>query len=250
MKKLITFLCLIVPLIILSQGQPVSSTIGLTGKTGNYEPGNATRSIPPGILVWSQLPNCDGFAYSTQLDNVNLFDFKVADDFLFSSPTGQITAVRWWIAYYNPGYGQPASFNIIIYDNNNCIPGNLITQWNIPFASSNEAPDCPNNATFVHQYWATLTPAFVPVPGQHYWLVIQPVMVFPPQTGWQVSATSNLCSAVQWFPPQYGDVWTPLQTDMAFELYASNQTPVSNWALVLGAVLIGIFVFIRYRKIS
>jgi hypothetical protein len=249
MKKLITFLFLIVPLIILSQGQPVSSTIGLTGKIGNQEPANPDRSIPPGTLVWSQPPNCAGNIYASQFAANWPFDVRVADDFLFSSAPGQITAVRWWAGYWNPGYGQPVSWNIFIYNDINCLPDGLVTQWNIPFASSNEDPDCPNSPWSVHQYWATLTPAFNPVPGQHYWIVIQGVMNFQPQVGWLESTASNLCPAMQWGPYFYGDdLWHVLPVNMAFELYATPATPLSNWALILGVVLIGTFVFIRYRR--
>jgi hypothetical protein len=44
--------------------------------------------------------------------------------------------------------------------------------------------------------------------------------------------------------------WSPQGGQLAFCLGGGEKTPVSNWALILGIVLIGTFVFIRYRKIA
>jgi hypothetical protein len=245
MRKLILLFVMLVPLIILSQGQqPLPSTIGLKPSQNDYVPSN-NRSIPPGTLVWSQLPICDGNAFSCQLDPSNGIDFQIADDFLFTSFPGQITAVKWWVEWFNPAtYVAPSSFNIYIYTDLNCLPGNLVAQWNIPFANANEDATCSTGFP-TQEYWATLNPAFLPVVNQHYWIVTQPAMVFPPQTGTLTSVTQNLCPGAQ----QFFDPFAPLQNDFAFELYASPVVPVSNWALFIGLGLILVFTVIRFRKI-
>jgi hypothetical protein len=247
MKKLIILFLMMVPLIILSQGQqPLPSNVGLKPIQNNYIP-SGNRSIPPGILVWSQLPVCESpYVVACQLDQVGGYDFQVADDFLFTSSVGEISAVRWWIAWFNPPqYFAPTSFNIYIYNNAGCLPGNLVAQWNIPFADTNEDVTCITGWPG-QEYWALLNPTFQPVVNQHYWIVTQPVMVFPPQTGIPISAAQNLCPAVQ----QFFAPFAPLEYDVAFELYASPLVPVSTWALLLGGVLIAAVIFFRYKRSS
>lgn len=249
MKKILMFLVMLVPLFVLSQGQPTASNSGFKS-TQHFNVPSGNRSIPPGILVWSQLPNCET-GWACQLDLVTPFDAQSADDFMFASSPGQITAVRWWNIWWSPTqYAAPSSFNIIIYNDNNCIPGNIVATWSIPFANANEDAGCSVSYPS-REYWATLTPAFNPVPGQHYWIVTQPVMPFPPQVGVMQSLTQNLCVARQDFA-YIGNDWLDLQINIAFELYAGGPaaTPVSTWALVLGGVLIAAAVFMRYRRIS
>jgi hypothetical protein len=244
MRKLVLLFVMLIPLILISQGQqPLRSTIGLKTPHNNYVPSD-NRSIPPGVLVWSQLPICDGNAYSCQLDISGGYDFQIADDFLFTSFPGPITAVKWWVEWFNPAqYVAPTSFNILIYNDLNCLPGSLVTQWNIPFANANEDATCTTGFP-TQEYWATLNPPFLPVVNQHYWIVTQPVMVFPPQTGTPISATQNLCPGAQ----QFLNPFATVGTDFAFELYTTPEVPVSNWALYIGIGLIMVFTLIRFRK--
>ena len=253
MKKLSILFAMLVPMVLLSQGQPVASTVGFDGQK-KFDVPSGNRSVPPGILVWSQLPVCDA-AYACQFAANYPFDALAADDFLFAASPGQITAVRWWVIWYEAGYTPyvpPTSFNIFIYSDNSCIPGSPIATWNIPLADANEDAGC---STFYEsrEYWATLSPAFVPVPGQHYWITTQPVMDFPPQTMINSSTTLNLCGARQYFPEAGLPDWTDIGIDFAFELYAGEgpePVPVPNWALLLGGILIAGAIFMRYRKLS
>lgn len=251
MKKYLLLFVMLVPVIMLSQGLPTANNIGFSSSK-HFDVPSGNRSVPPGTLVWSQLPLCDN-AYACQSDVVYPFDAQSADDFMFDVAPGQITAVRWWTIWWNPEtYSAPASFNIIIYSDNSCSPGSIAGTWSIPFANANEDAGC--SVYFPsREYWATLNPPFVPVSGQHYWIVTQPVMTFPPQTGTTSAVTDNLCTAKQNFP-LIGIYWADLATDLAFELYSGDapplETPVSSWALVLGGVLIAAAVFMRYRRIS
>ena len=248
MKKLNLFFLVLGPVMVFSQSfQPAGNNQNL--KSDNWINHNATnRSVPTGTLVWSQLPVCDGygFAHSSQLDPVGGFDFRVADDFLFTSYPGSIGAVRWWIEWYNPNsYEQPTSFHIYLYDNNNCLPGNLLAQWNIPFDQAHEAETCDLGGYISMEYWATLTPAFIPSVNEHYWICIQPESTIPPQTGIPEAGTRTLCNAAQ----QYLAPYAPLYNrDAAFELYSTESVPVSNWALLAGGVLIAAAIFFRYRR--
>jgi hypothetical protein len=173
----------------------------------------------------------------------------MADDFLFTTDPGPIGTVRWWIGWWNPpNYAQPTSFNIYIYDNTNCFPGNVVAQWNIPFADSHEDAGCLVNWPS-REYWALLNPPFQPIINQHYWIVCQPVINFPPQTGAMMSATQNLCRARLYFP-YIGYNWASVdEYDIAFELYTAPIIPVSNWALFIGGILIALVVYMRFRRI-
>ena len=247
MKKLVLLFLLLVALVLFSHGQPAASSAGF--KTGqNYYQPSGNRSVPPGTVVWSQLPDCEANIWACQLDANTPFDARMADDFIFYNDPGQIGAVRWWIGWWNPpNYAAPASFNIYIYDEVSCFPGNVVAQWNIPLADAHEDNGCliswPSR-----EYWAVLNPPFQPAVNQHYWIVCQPVMNYPPQTGAMMSNTQNLCNAKLYFP-LLNFYWATLEEyDMAFELYANVVIPVSGWALLLGGVLIVLAVFFRYRK--
>lgn len=247
MRKLMLLFVMLVAMILSSQGQQaVPSTIGLKAPQNNYLPSD-NRSIPPGTLVWSQLPDCpNGNFYSSQLDAGNGINFQVADDFIFTTYPGEITAVKWWIGWFNPAeYVAPSSFNIYIYNNVGCLPGSVVAQWNIPFANANEDGTCIIDWP-ARSYWAALNPPFVPVVNQHYWFVAQPVMVLPPQTGMAVSSPIHLCSGAQ----QFYAPFVPLENDFAFELYATPPVPIGNWALLLGGILIAGAIFFRFRRPS
>ncbi len=247
MRKFFLLTVMLVPLILFSQGQPAASSDGFKSAQNFYQP-SGNRSIPPGTLVWSQLPNCSGSIYASQMDLVTPFDARLADDFMFDTYPGPIGAVRWWVGWWNSAvYAAPASFNIYIYDDNACIPGTVVAQWNIPFAEANEDAGCliswPSR-----EYWGVLDPVFEPVVDEHYWIVIQPVLAFPPQTGMLVSTTTALCPTRQNFP-YIGINWATIDYyDMAFELYSYSEVPVGNWALLLGGILIAVFVFFRFRR--
>jgi hypothetical protein len=246
MKKLVLLLALLVPYVLIAQDQPVASSAGFKTGQNNYQP-SAKESIPPGTLVWSQLPNCEGDLWSSQSDLVYPFDSQVADDFLFTTDPGLIGAARWWIGWWNPNtYAAPSSFNIFIYNDVSCTPTSIVAQWNIPFAEAHEDAGC---LIFLpsREYWAELDPPFQPVPNQHYWIVFQPVLVYPPQTGIPTCSAQTLCSSRLNFPLN-NFYWTDLQTDIAFELYVCSSVPISNWALIIGGVFIALAVFFRYRK--
>lgn len=247
MKKFLLLLVLLLPLVMFAQEQPAASSTGF--KTGqNFYLPSSTESIPPGNLVWSQPPDCDANIWATQLDNNTPFDARMADDFLFNTDPGPIGAVRWWIGWWNPpNYVPPTSFNIYIYTDASCTPGSLVTQWNIPLADAHEDGACLI-AWPSREYWALLNPPFQPVVNQHYWIVCQPVMNYPPQTGTMMSTTQNLCPSKLNFP-YIGYYWATVnEYDMAFELYSKKVIPVSGWALLLGGVLIAMAIFFRYRK--
>jgi hypothetical protein len=248
MKKLILLL-LLVPVIAWSQGQPKASNKG-TKSPGVPASAPSNRSLTPGTLVWSQLPDCaSGVIWSSQLDNVQAYDLRAADDFLFTTAPGEITAVKWWIGWFNGTYAAPSSFNIYIYDNASCLPGTLIATYNIPYANANEDGSCNTGGFDSREYWATLSPSFVPVANQHYWISFQPVLPIFPQTGMIATPSVTLCSGAQQFLAPWGAVNPAV--DFSFELYASNQeVPVSNWALLAGGVLIAAAIFFRYRRMA
>lgn len=250
MKKLIVLLVLLVPMIVLSQGQPKASNKG-SKSPGFPASAPSNRSVTPGTLVWSQLPDCaSGVIYASQLDVAQGYDLRSGDDFLFTTAPGEITAVKWWIGWYNGTYAAPSSFNIYIYDDASCLPGNIVTSYNILFANANEDASCNTGGFDTREYWAILSPSFVPVANQHYWISFQPVLPIFPQTGMVGSTSINLCGGAQQFLAPWVTVDNPA-TDFSFELYAMQQeVPVSNWALLAGGVLIAAAIFFRYRRMA
>jgi hypothetical protein len=247
MKKLIFVLVIIVmPFLISAQVSPVA-----TEWTGKIEPhkeitGQGTRSVPPGTLLWEQAPvSCPTNALSSEL--TSSINSEAADDFIFTTATGPVTGVKWWW-WYNAGYGTVISWNIRIYSEASCLPNSLITSWSIPIAQSNEEFICiPQGGSQIDSYWATLAPNFIPGTGVKYFISIQAVLI-DGYTYWCKVDQINGCVGVS----RYGSPdWTNFYNwDFAFELYGGNKTPISNWALILGVVLIGTFVFIRYRRMA
>ena len=192
---------------------------------------NTSRSTPPGTVIWSQPVNCASSLTSSQLDTAYPFDSQKADDFTFTTDPGDITHVKWWGGYWNPGASgnfPPDGWNIYLYlDNGFCSPvltgddpvQDAIASWYIPYADSHEDTECGQTDDYDH--WVELSPAFTPTVGQTYWIAIQAVMQFQPQWGWMFSTVNPGCPVVGGFPLLGTPYWTQDDTGagLAFELY-------------------------------
>jgi hypothetical protein len=259
MKKLIfIFSLILVTVVVFSQGQPKS----WSGAIG-YNPAHNPPSSPPADdlqllpadpLLWSQGPGCGGSCSSEIISEYGLVS-NCADDFIFTSGKN-ITAARWWFGVYGGPYSTITSWNITIYDNATCLPGDIVQQWIIPFNLSNEFLQC----TLTYSYWADLSPSFTASANTVYWISVQTGdHVYPGQWGWDAIITENGCQGA--FKSDYFGFsqYVPTSTvfvdplDFSFELYGNEagpvETPVSTWALFIGIGLILIVVVIRFRRL-
>lgn len=220
----------------------------VTGKQVKEFPSSPNRTIPPGTLLFSNpfaCPPVNGLRSETNLTNS-----EVADDFILNS-NWSVSIVRWWFFMLD----NPATTNWIIriYNNSDCLPSSLVSTWNIAAADVNYEFVCSEFGNSIYDCWANLTPPFSAVSGQHYWISIQAVGI---TEFWSTSTNLFTCigafkSAFFGFPnfgPDTGELGG-IPSDFAFELYGSR-VPLSNWAIILGVILIGTFVFIRYRRMS
>lgn len=256
MKRIyITGLLIFITMLTFSQAQPVMK-INSSHRTPAENPYLAPTDDPvlPGDdLLWSQGLDCVGGLVSSEVITQLGLVTNSADDFEFTSGKS-ITGARWWFGVFSGDYAPFSYWTITLFDDASCSPDNILQQWTIPFNQSHESLAC-NIYWPDYSYWATLTPAFTAMPNTKYWISIQASdHAFPGQWGWSVDITPSGCSgALQSDFFGYFD-YTPLNIDFSFELYgtpfdAPLETPVSNWALVIGIGLILIFAVIRFRRI-
>jgi hypothetical protein len=260
-KSIFTFSLVIVTMVLFAQSHPAawSGAKGVTpAHSTNIEPINAPTLLPGGSLLWSQGPGCISSISSEVISSFGLTS-NCADDFILTS-ANTISAARWWFGIYNGIYAPFTSWNITIYDNAACLPGNIVQQWTIPFNQSNETFQCASQlAGDTYSYWADLSPAFVAAANTTYWISVQTGdhSLPPGQWGWDNLTTITGCEAA--FQSAFFGFPAYLHVsqlgagalDFSFELYGPGvpETPVSNWALFIGIGLILIFTVIRFRRL-
>ena len=124
-------------------------------------------------------------AYASQWDSVYPFEAEFADNFFVTSNVIIDSAV-WWGNYWNGSPGGILGFWIKIYEDS--------TGFNMPktnpvfttrVSSFNET-----DLGGYYRYGASFT-GFIANAGQTYWIVFQPVLIFPPQWGVNGSWPSN-----------------------------------------------------------
>jgi hypothetical protein len=193
-------------------------------------------------VIWEQLPvvlEGSGWAMSSQEDVCYPFESWIADNFIGTGD--EVTAVRWWGAFWN---GNPD------------LPTEVIVEFWTP------GPDgqCPAFSTRVHasrtssfsqmpvelpggnpgfEYQAMLPDPFVPLPGEAYFVSIQLALCYPPQWGITMGGGDGhqCCLGGQW-----NGSWAPAETvfgyphESAFVLYSGYATPTepSTWSRIKG----------------
>ena len=210
---------------------------------------NGNRSVPPGILIYSQPYSCppiDGLS-------VQEGSFEVADDFIISS-SSSINVVRWWYFWTQ----DPAGWVIRIYDNQSCLPSTLLGTWNIAPGDVTYEYVCDQYGYPIFDAWVNISPSFVPVPNAHYWISITPVN-FEYWAEYGAAGYYLNCFGVVKCPgcglPDFVDIATFLghHYDFTFELYSGGtnpgEVPIANWAIGLGIFLILGLAAFRFRKI-
>jgi hypothetical protein len=182
--------------------------------------------------------------YSSQLDTAYPFNSQTADDFTLAAGQNVITDAHWWGIWWNPGPpGNATAFKIMIYADNGGMPtgGNpdpsatALKTWTIPVANVGETPYVPVPGTYEYNVDLSADP-WTATPGVRYWIAFQSVNTYPPQWGWtNTGATSG--TAQQGFPLVGVNYWTPLNTEMAFNLTGVPE-PASLLLLGLGALVL------------
>jgi hypothetical protein len=231
MKRLMCLLMLTLSGILLySQNQPVilsSSTSEKRIVDPSQDQSENVLLDPSGLLVWSQAPACVGLASSEVISSQGL-ESNCADDFMLTEDAS-ITGIKWWFGWWNgTDYSPLTVWTITIYDDNACLPGNIVFQVTVPWEFSNELLYCYNGSGGeTYEYWCEFSPAFEALANTRYWISIQAGdHAFPPQWGWDRIQPISECpgafkSAFFGFPNYipginvFGDDY-----DFAFELYS------------------------------
>ena len=230
------------------QGTGPSITYGNMGSTGT--------------VLYAQMNPYGGVVASQKFTDLGDKTAQVADDFTVgTSKIWSLSTINVLGNYFN-GPGIAENFTVQIFADNNGVPAStpLYEQTGLGYT------EISGNFTI------SLTSSIVLNSG-HYWL-----SVFAEMDYYQASPGANYG---QWGwawegLPQDGNVmsnrdpdqalggswpatWEPgtntwpnaAVLDLCFQLNGSETTaavPVSNWAIILGVLLIGIFMAVRYRR--
>lgn len=137
-----------------------------------------------GNVVWDNGMHYEGLVPS-QWDVTYPFDAIAADDFHFEETT-VVTDVHWIGGYYNPAEDGDFDWNISFYtdrgDGN--APGAKIYEQVFPNAEVHETfiGELPSG-NLIFSYWVDLADPIPFTGGEKYWISIQGIGIFPPQSG-------------------------------------------------------------------
>jgi hypothetical protein len=212
-----------------------------------------TRTDP---VIWDNGAASAG-AGSSQNDTVYPFNSHSADDFRLADQNGQgdgrpylVTDVHWTGTYWNPGVGQPSGFNVMFFANNGGVPtgggqqdptGTAILNQFVPLGATNQTATGNVNE---FRYNTKLQVPFLADRNTTYWLSVQSQMNFPPQWGWNFTATQKGNGAVLGFPLLAIPYWTNWVAqgagpDMSFQLTGFKvPEPASLGLLALGGLAV------------
>jgi hypothetical protein len=162
--------------------------------------------------------------------------YRIADDYSVVAP---FSTMRFWGSnIYTCPPGTSVNFIIKFYERNTgdpAIPGPEVYSYSLSTVPQ------PINLLFGNDYQIDLT--FPTVTLLDGWISLTRVN---PGDGcsfvWLGNYTGNSAS--------YDGSWQPSQGMLAFCIGGEGvpQTPISNWALIIGIILIGTFVIIRFRR--
>jgi hypothetical protein len=175
--------------------------------------------------------------------------FTVYDNFSnVSSSIGHITFWGYELHFGSPCSffcdctpSNPKTFEIKFYTDNAGAVGTPVSSFTVtPTKEFCMTVDIYDTVS-MFRYDANLAPAFNLTAG---WVSIR--AVGGTDACWFLWAGSDADDMFA-YQPCDGESLTRSQ-DFAFCLGSSTAVPIANWALILGVVLIGTFVFIRYRR--
>ena len=149
----------------------------ITGQGSKYQGDNR------GVILWDNGMHYSGLV-SCQWDATSGLDSLAADDFHFEVTT-VISDVHWISGYWNPGEDGDFDWNVSFYmdrgDGN--APGAKIYKQVFPNAEVHETFIEEISGTLYFSYWVDLVDPIPFTGGEKYWISIQGVGAFPPQSG-------------------------------------------------------------------
>ncbi len=184
---------------------------------------------------------------------------QTADDFIIPiGKTWSVTSIATIGSYFTGSTGPATSFTVQIFADMSGLPAAtpMFEQTGLTYSVTGNRFDIPLTST-------------IQLNAGHYWISIVAVMPYNTNGQWG-SAWNNAPQANYVFadrdPDQlFGGAWPATwgqsssysawagraNYDLCFEITGDESTaavPVSNWAILLGVLLIGTFVVIRYRR--
>jgi len=197
----------------------IGLTSGPSGGSGEFVPKDAPDSR---AVVWD-----NGMGYSAlgtaQIDAAVPFESEPADDFMFDEDQ-PVSDVHWIGGYWNgPPDDGDFDWKVSFYADfgDGTKPGALIDSWVFPNANVNET----FIATYFYSYSVNLPATLVFSADTKYWIAIQGIGNYPPQSGWATHTDVILlheCTfrSVYFEYPDWvngSELWTD-PTDMCFQL--------------------------------
>jgi hypothetical protein len=194
-----------------------------------------------GNVLWDNGLHYHGY-FPTQWDPLFPFDCIMADDFLFEETT-IITGVNWIGGYMNPANDGDFDWNITFYEDagDGNKPGNVLDKQIFTNEESHETyiefiedPEDHRGDGYVYSYWVDLKKPITFSGGEKYWITIQGLGGFPPQSTWGSHApivNHNFVIQSNYFEwPDWTDYIVDWQIiyDTCFQLIGEGDEPVPN----------------------
>lgn len=145
-------------------------------------------------VIWSQPSKDSGSKISSEDIPAYALRSEVAND--FSNPSDAVvTKVSWWGGPYRiPDGSEPTFFNIYVYDDNSCKPGNQIDAYLDVVATPTQTGTDPGGLA-IYRYEANVS--FPITGGETYWISVQAAAHDnPPQWGRQEGTTVQGCESM------------------------------------------------------
>jgi len=213
---------------ILNEKEPLF--IGDNFKLGMYYQKDYTSANLEGSILWDNGMHYHGF-FGSQWDPAYPLDVINADDFQFDEAKS-ITNVNWIGGYFNPCEDGDFDWNITFYTDGveGNIPGEVFYKEIFPNSEVHETYigffEGPEDGldSYIFSYWVDLAEPITFNSGQKYWISIQGLGAFPPQTHWALhipSVNHNVFIQSNYFGwPDWTDI---LDTPLSFSYDACFQ---------------------------
>jgi len=197
----------------------IGLTSGPSGGSGEFVPKGAPDSR---AVVWD-----NGMSYiaigTAQIDAAVPFESEPADDFMFDVDQS-VNDVHWIGGYWNgPPDDGDFDWKVSFYADfgDGTKPGALIASWVFPNALVNET----FIATYFYSYSVHLPATLNFLAGTKYWIAIQGIGDYPPQSGWAYHQDVILLHECTFRSVYFGypdwvnasEIWAE-PTDMCFQL--------------------------------
>ena len=233
--------------VVLSQAQDASKlTYQMVQGHQGSGPADVFETCPP-TSFFGQNPVLPDGPWAAYTSDANLGPYLCYEN--FSGLTQAIGVVHFWglnlhfaDGWFECNNENPMSFEIKFYQDNAGFPGALVATFNMSLTGDNTGLIYVYGP--LYHYKAQLNSSVNLAKG---WISIQGTSVGDPDCAflWMNSQSGDALAYQQTLTGELSNLGTDLS--LCFE---GGMVPLSNWALILGAVLIGVFVFIRYRKLS